>query len=234
MSILFREKICVFRLISHFATFSPLSCFVVVKYMYIFLAIIILLAFAQIMIARSTDSTEQQRYSVLMSDGNFEVRRYDAALMASVSNPASTIRSGANGSFRRLAGFIFGGNDRGQQIAMTAPVHMEQSDSGNSMSFVMPSSVRAEDLPKPDDEGIRFHTAPEQYVAAVRFSGFASDQDIDHYEELLRKWLELKGLKPISAFRYLGYNPPYQLVNRRNEVAVTISSEDIAFLNKVR
>lgn len=204
------------------------------KYVYIAIALIILLAFAQIMIARSTDSTEQQRYSVIFSEGDFEVRKYDSALMATVFNTESSLRSGANNSFRRLAGFIFGGNDRREKIAMTAPVHMEQVDSGSKMSFVMPSSVNPDEMPKPDDRGIMFHTAPEEYVAVIRFTGFASDDDIEKHEEKLRNWLSNKGINTASGYRYLGYNPPYQLVNRRNEVAVTIVADELERLTSAR
>lgn len=204
------------------------------KFIYIILALTIVLAFAQIMIARSTDSTEQQRYDVLFTEGDFEVRRYDAALLATVFNPEVSIRSSANGSFRRLAGFIFGGNDRGQKIAMTAPVHMEQVDSGSKMSFVMPSTISPAEMPKPQDQGIQFHTSPEEFVAVIRFSGFASDDDIEKHEEKLRNWLSAKGIKTVSGFRYLGYNPPYQLVNRRNEVAVSVTPEGLDELTSIR
>jgi hypothetical protein len=31
-----------------------------------------------------------------------------------------------------------------------------------------------------------------------------------------------KGIQHTGEFTYLGYNPPYQAVNRRNEVIVTL------------
>lgn len=192
------------------------------KWLYVLLTLIIIVAFVQIMIARSTDNTEQQRYSVLFTEGDYEIRQYPSALLASVRARDTSIRSSANRNFRRLAGYIFGGNESGEQIAMTAPVHMEKTSSGSVMSFVMPSSMKADKLPKPSDDGIVFETAPEQMVAVIRFSGFASDEDIREKTEALKMWLTDKGMDALSGFRYLGYNPPYQLVNRRNEVAVQI------------
>jgi hypothetical protein len=199
-----------------------------VKYTAVLLIILALVVVTQFLIARSTDSTEQQRYSVLYTDGDFEIRRYPEALMASVDSRDTSLRGSANRNFRRLAGYIFGGNQSGQKIAMTAPVHMENADSGSVMSFVMPSSMQSKDLPVPNDPGIVFHTAPEQIVAVIRFSGFASDDDIREKSVLLEEWLSTKGLSPQSAFKYLGYNPPYQIVNRRNEVAVEISASEAA------
>ncbi|MFM7218435.1 MAG: SOUL family heme-binding protein [Bacteroidota bacterium] len=200
------------------------------KYAIVVAVLVVLIAIAQVLVARSSDSTEQQRYTVVYSEGDFEVRRYPEALLASVDSRDNSLRGSANNNFRRLAGYIFGGNDKGQKIAMTAPVHMEQAGTGSRMSFVMPSDLQQEKLPAPDDRGIVFHTSPEQVVAVVRFSGFASDDDIAQNTEVLSKWISSKGLVAASNFSYLGYNPPYQLVNRRNEVAVTVDGQGLTSL----
>jgi hypothetical protein len=31
-----------------------------------------------------------------------------------------------------------------------------------------------------------------------------------------------KGIKTIGNFRYLGYNPPYQIIARKNEIVVAV------------
>ena len=90
------------------------------------------------------------------------------------------------------------------------------------MSFVMPSEMKMEDLPIPNDSSIRFVISTIDTVATLRFSGFASDRDIYDKTEVLKKWLETKKIIACSDFRYLGYNPPYQFINRRNEIMVSI------------
>jgi len=105
---------------------------------------------------------------------------------------------------------------------MTAPVHMDINDTLSSMSFVMPGSYNTGNLPLPNDTGIIIHESADEYVAAVSFGGFASDKDIKHYTEKLRQLLLQKGIKTIGHYRYLGYNPPYQLAGRRNEIIVTV------------
>jgi hypothetical protein len=81
--------------------------------------------------------TEKQKYSVLHKDGNFEIRPYEPAIMASVQMPGSYSNMSSTG-FRELAGYIYGGNDEKMKITMTAPVHVSMADSTSIMSFVMP------------------------------------------------------------------------------------------------
>jgi hypothetical protein len=184
--------------------------------------LVVLLLIAQIMIARSTDGTEQQRYTVLHNEDAFEIRFYPEAIGASVVDSDTSWRGDANGNFRRLAGYIFGGNQEGKSIAMTAPVHMEQSESGSKMSFVMPSAMEMDQLPKPNDNSIVISKMPADTVAALRFGGFASEHVIREKSEELLSLLKAKGIPVVSPVRYLGYNPPFQLVNRRNEVVVSV------------
>ncbi|MFM7399863.1 MAG: heme-binding protein, partial [Bacteroidota bacterium] len=42
--------------------------------------------------------------------------------------------------------------------------------------------------------------------------------------ERLRKALEKQGIQYAGNFRYLGYNPPFQLIGRRNEIMVHITA----------
>ena len=55
-----------------------------------------------------------------------------------------------------LAGYIFGGNETNQKIAMTSPVSMSMNDS-TEMKFMIPSNYELEDLPKPNNENIKFN-----------------------------------------------------------------------------
>ena len=164
--------------------------------------------------------TENQKYDVVHSEKDFEIRFYPSALLATVYSNANTYRELAYPGFRKLAGFIFGGNDSETKISMTSPVHMDMNTA--SMSFVMPSSFNEENLPKPDDSGIKIERTDDAYVAALRFGGYASDKDIRNYSERLKSILEEKGIKYYGNFRYLGYNPPFQFIGRKNEIIVNV------------
>lgn len=105
---------------------------------------------------------------------------------------------------------------------MTSPVHMDLEESEASMSFVMPSEYPLSDLPKPDNPGIILHQTEDEYVAAIQFGGYATDKDIEFYSEKLLNSLKKKGIIITGNVRYFGYNPPYQVYNRRNEVIVPV------------
>jgi hypothetical protein len=172
--------------------------------------------------AVSTARTEQQRYSVVVRDGAFEVRHYPAALLVSVQAPDTGYRAAANPSFRRLAGYIFGGNEDSLSIAMTAPVHMERGAEGSRMSFVLPAAMTMDSLPAPNDPGVSFGQFPESHMAALRFGGFSDDAILRVKEAELLAACRQRGLEVTGPVRSLGYDPPWQLVGRRNEVAVPV------------
>lgn len=62
----------------------------------------------------------------------------------------------------------------------------------------------------------------DEYVAALSFGGYATDRRIQQYSEKLRRLLEEKKIPFRGRFRYLGYNPPYQLLGRKNEIIVGV------------
>lgn len=164
--------------------------------------------------------TEKQKYRVVRSGDGFEIRFYPSVILATVYSDARTYRELAYPGFRKLAGYIFGGNSSETKISMTSPVHMDMNEA--SMSFVMPSAYTEESLPAPDDPSVRLQRTGDVYVAAIRFSGYASDKDILKYSEKLKSLLEDKEIEWYGNFRYLGYNPPYQPFGRRNEVIVNV------------
>jgi len=174
----------------------------------------------------SSNGTEQQAYQVVRRGKDFEVRYYPEATMATVTAGASTYKDLGNSGFRKLAGYIFGGNQEGMSIAMTAPVHMDMSDTGSTMSFVMPQGMTPDNLPKPNDPGVHISTTKPEYVAAIRFGGYASDKDIQKYAAKLEVLLQEQGIKHSGHFRFLGYNAPYQFLCRRNEVIVAIEYQE--------
>jgi hypothetical protein len=90
------------------------------------------------------------------------------------------------------------------------------------MAFVMPSGYDESNLPKPNDPAIKIKKTEVEHVAALRFGGFASDEAIEKNTQKLDELLRQKGIKTKGHFRFLGYNPPYQLVGRRNEIIAAV------------
>lgn len=186
------------------------------------IAVVILVLFQSFTIM-SSNKTEEQKYTVILKDNDFEIRFYPSATIATINSNAKTYKELSGPGFRKLAGYIFGGNETNTSIAMTSPVHMNISDSVSSMSFVMPSSYNQENLPKPNDPNVIISETKEEYVAVIRFAGYASDKDLIYYSDKLQKLLAEEGITSYGHARYLGYNPPFQLVNRRNEIIVSVN-----------
>lgn len=176
----------------------------------------------QIYTTMSTSKSETQAYKVIQIEKEFEIRHYPSATMALVTSSLKSYRELGNTGFRKLAGYIFGGNKENKRIAMTSPVHMEISDTVSSMSFVMPTSYNKDNLPQPNNSEIKIKVSEPEYVAALQFEGFATTSRIEKHKAQLKKLLEDKGISYYGNFRYLGYNPPFQLFGRRNEVIVAI------------
>jgi len=187
-----------------------------------FLIFSILVFIFQACIIMSTQKTETQAYKVVRKEKDLEIRFYPEVTMATITSSAKSYKELGSTGFRKLAGYIFGGNDQDQQIAMTAPVHMEMKDSAASMSFVMPAKFSKDNLPTPQNSEVVIHTAAPEHVAVITFGGFASETDIQIQTEKLRSALDAHSIPYHGNFRFLGYNPPYQLADRKNEIIVSV------------
>jgi hypothetical protein len=176
---------------------------------------------AQLLMSYKNKDIETPKYKVVKTYDSFEIRQYDSMILAQTVIQETSIKKSGNTGFRKVAGYIFGGNRNNQQIAMTAPVIMEVGDN-TKMSFVMPSQYKMEDLPQPNSSEVKLvKTAPKKF-AVLTFSGFASDEKINRKKELLREALKKEQISVKGDFSYLGYNAPWDLFGRRNEVAIEV------------
>ena len=179
------------------------------------------IAIAQIYLSRSTQQTEQHSYKVIKKFDKFEIRKYDAALFSSVKLNQKGYKESSSEGFRILAGYIFGDNETKEKIAMTSPVVMELGDT-SKMMFMVPKNYNLKNLPNPNNSKIVFEKEEVKIIAAIRFDGWADDEKIEKYKTILRNELANEKLNFINKFSFLGYNPPYEVMNRRNEIVVEL------------
>ena len=206
---------------TYFQITTPMKIFIIIIIVLFSLFIIF-----QIYITMATNKTETQAYKLIRVEEKFEIRYYPAATMAMITSNLKSYRDLGYSGFGTLAKYIFGGNSENKQIAMTSPVHMTIGDSISTMAFVMPSTFNKENLPKPNNADIVIETSKPEYVAVIKFGGFANTASIDKHKTMLENALKDKGLSYHGNFRYLGYNPPYQLFGRRNEVIVALYEDN--------
>lgn len=186
-----------------------------------FVICIIVLILAQVYSTMSTTRTEQHKYQVLKSYSNVEIRKYEPAIFSSVMLGKNSYREISGKGFGILAGYIFGGNEKKENISMTSPVTMELGDS-TKMKFMVPKGYTMNSLPEPNDKRIIFEQQNEKIIAAIQFDGWADNDKIEYYTEQLKSSLAKENISHTNKFSYLGYNPPYEVINRRNEIIVEL------------
>ena len=178
----------------------------------------------QLFAFKSQRNIETYNYIVQKKYDSFEIRTYEKTLFTTVQLPTSDFKNSSGKGFSVLAGYIFGGNDRNEKISMTSPVAMSIEDS-MTMMFMVPKKYSLDELPKPNNSLITFQEVPSKTVAAIRFSGWANDLKIEKYKRELILSLEKEGINYNDQFYFFGYNAPYELFNRRNEIIVELQQD---------
>ena len=169
----------------------------------------------------NSSTYETQKYELVMSEDDFEIRFYPSSLKAKVISSKS-----ANGNFYKLFQFISGNNSKGEKIEMTTPVYMKENDNSNTMEFVMPSSYSLESISKPNDDSIKIYESEAKYFACIRYGGYSNSGKFNkHSKKLVNKLSDLN-IKTVGDLFYVSYNSPYKVFNRRNEVMVQIEYND--------
>ena len=164
---------------------------------------------------------ETYPYVVKKKYQQVEIRSYETTLFTSVRLSTKGYKNSASQGFSILAGYIFGNNERNEKIAMTSPVSMSLEDT-MTMMFMVPKKFKKDMLPKPNQTGIEFKQEPAKILAAITFSGWADDTKIEKYKQDLKAVLDAEGIAYTNQFYFFGYNAPYEVFNRKNEVIVEL------------
>lgn len=172
--------------------------------------------------AETYNGYELPPYTVVAKQGAVEIRDYDPYLVAQVE-VAGARRSAISKGFRMLAGYIFGGNDEGQKIAMTVPVAQIPDDGSWVIRFMMPEAERQKGLPRPDNRQVEMIEVPGGREAVIVFSGMAPPAVLRSQEQDLRQALAEMGHQASGPARYYFYNDPFTLPwRRRNEISLPL------------
>jgi len=200
------------------------------------------LAVAACAVVGDRSGTAEPAFDVVAQVGAVEIRRYGPRIAAETVVEADE-EAARNAGFRRLAGYIFGGNKGGARIAMTAPVAQAPASAGTSIAmtapvaqaraaeggwvvrFFMPAEWTLATLPVPNDAAVRLVEVPGETMAVLRFSGDRGAAAVATQQATLLRTLDGSAWSvagaPVSWF----YDPPWTLPwLRRNEVAVPVES----------
>ncbi len=166
---------------------------------------------------------ETAPYTLIRTDGRFQVRDYPALVV--VETPMSGSRDGSDGSFNRLFRYITGSNAGEEKIAMTTPVFMEGGATNARMAFVMPASMNLQSIPRPSDPSVEVRELKPGQFAVYRFKGGRSSESERRAFATLTDWVRSEGLPsasdPQPVFAY--FDPPWiPGFLRRNEVMLQL------------
>ena len=170
-------------------------------------------------------ATEEIPYQTVSRDGDVEIRDYQPLLKLQITKTGSRYQAPSD-AFRDLGGYIFGDNQTGEKIAMTAPVSQQAiADDSNTekdkwqIAFYMPENYTLADMPAPENQDLQLiETAPRR-VAVLEFYGRRSDDNMDKNTEKLRAYLRDNNIAFVDNPSYAFYNSPMMIwFLRRNEV----------------
>ena len=177
---------------------------------------------------------EEPAYNVVRETDRYEIRDYAPYLVAQTTVAGGFDRTG-NVAFRRLAGYIFGGNTSSDASGGTEPVRMNmtvpvtrQRDVSDTRStvyrFVMERAYDRDSLPVPDDDNVAIAEVPGGRFAVLRYRGRITEARFLEHVELLRAALEHDGIEtvgePVAAVYNGPWTPPFL---RRNEVMIRLA-----------
>ena len=168
---------------------------------------------------------EKPTFKLLEKKGNIEIRVYDPMVVAKTiieENYDSALSKG----FRRIASYIFGGNDKEMSISMTAPVISKKSKNTPGLyevSFVMPKKYSLEDLPQPNLSTVKLEKVNLGKVICIKFGGWATEKKVERYQTDLIRSISKMGLESKGDFLVAQYNSPWAIPPfRKNEILIQL------------
>ena len=168
---------------------------------------------------------ENPPHKILKQETDFEVRKYSELLVAKTLI-ASTYEVSSKSSFKRLAGYLFGGNQTHKRMSMTAPVFIENKSGGWLMTFVLPKQLDFDSLPIPEDKQVEVTTEPSKKWAVMKYTGFPNEEVMKQMAAKLSSAIKKTSqYRVISEPRWAQYDGPMVLpFLRLNEVQIQVET----------
>ncbi|MBC7429592.1 MAG: heme-binding protein [Bacteriovorax sp.] len=190
---------------------------------------------------------EEPEYDVIFTDGNFEVRHYYKQLIAKISMHGMSFDDFREAAFKKLAHYIFEGNEQGEsipmtspvmeqhgngekspgQIAMTSPVLQQQNSNGGwIMSFILPHNYNLQNAPKPTNSEISLEEVQPYIVACLKYKGNNTLEKIKLHERELAEWISKQpNLQSTGKYMVAQYDAPFIIpFMKTNEIQVKVDN----------
>lgn len=165
------------------------------------------------------------KYTLVDKKDGYEIRKYESSKWAGTTITSADWDTAVNDAFDELFNYISGQNSNNTKIPMAAPVATKIVPLGRDMFnftilFFTPFAYKI-GTPIPTNPKLAIINIPAITAYVSSFGGFERDQQLTKYANDLEQALDRDGMsyvKPDEFFFTAGYDPPYRLIGRHNEV----------------
>lgn len=153
----------------------------------------------------------ESRYSLLTSQGPFEIKLYERMISASMSltGPYEEVMSIGT---RYIKEYLEGNNLKVERIDSPGCFYHRMRDSIWDLGVLLPTGFNVHSTPKPINKMIRITELPPGRFGTLKFKGDLSPGLIARKGEELKKWLDYKGLStrgPLRIMRLGAFSIPF-------------------------
>ena len=160
---------------------------------------------------------------------DFELRNYESIIVAITTVERDFSESNSIG-FRRLANYIFGGNDKNIKIEMTAPVITSFNsfyENQKDISFIMPKKHNLNSLPLSNKNNVSIKVKEVGLVAVIGFGGWATEERTNKYINKLKILILNEKLNISDEIIVAQYNSPWAIPPfRKNEILIPLDKKN--------
>ena len=168
--------------------------------------------------------TPEPAFDVEGKLGGLELRRYRPWIEASIQVEEPSLEPALHHGYRLLAGYAAGNNDLMAHVERTTPILITMRDGHYTVSFVMPPGRTLRDLPWPDHPGIELREVAARRIAALRFHGRFTHDNIAAHERQLLQHLVDTGLAARGSVSFAAFDSPVTVpFLRRNELWIDLA-----------
>ncbi len=168
---------------------------------------------------------------------SLEVRNYQSNLWSSTDIKGTSLDDAMDEGFDKLFQYISGANEGQVKIPMTAPVLVKvlpgagpNCESTFTVSFFVPFDYQTSaGPPSPSDPTVYTQRIDAMNVAVSEFGGFAKSKEIIAKAAQLSSEVEASadvkedtGSLSEGSWFFAGYDPPFRVSNRHNEVWIKL------------
>ena len=165
------------------------------------------------------------KYTLVDKKNGYEIRKYEPSKWVGTTISSMNYSSAVYTGFNRLFQYISGANTAKEKIPMAAPVATKivpgqgpACESNFTVLFFTPFAYQA-NTPAPINPQLAIVNLPAITAYVASFGGWEGDTELEKYSSELAAQLIKDKVDFVQDYYFTaGYDPPYRIIGRHNEV----------------